>query len=195
MRWFAAILLLLLPLASMAAEPVGRLFFTPAQRATLDNARRQNIKINVETETPAFEIISVNGVVKRSDGESIVWINNKPMSDKQAVSGIKITPHRGDDARVNLQLQQSGREVDLRVGQNLDAVSGQILESYQQPVAAAVVEKKESVAEKKQPAAGVTEKTKSRTSLRKTDDEPIAESVAQPAEQPQAVPPPAPTQY
>lgn len=56
MRWLAFIIFML-PLVSSAAEPLGRLFFTPQQRATLDNARGQKIKIDVEvepeTETPA----------------------------------------------------------------------------------------------------------------------------------------------
>ncbi|HSS46973.1 MAG TPA: hypothetical protein VLL03_06125 [Burkholderiales bacterium] len=188
MKWIA-IPLLMLPLASASAEPMGRLFFTPAQRETLDNARRQNIKIDVETEAPTLESISVNGVVKRSDGESIIWINNRPIKNQRAPGGIKITPRDTDRARVNVQFPQSGRNVDLKVGQSLDAVSGQVVESFQRPVPPAVTEKKSTAAEKPQPSpaeqpAAPMEKPKSRISSRQAGDEPVSEPSAPNDEQP-----------
>lgn len=201
MKW-VAILFLMLPFAGASAEPMGRLFFTPAQRETLDNARRQNIKIDVETEAPTLESISVNGVVKRSDGESIIWINNRPIRDRRAPGGIKIMPRGADNASVSLQLPQSGRYVDLKVGQNLDAVSGRVFENFQSPAPLAVTEKKGTAAEKPQPGpteqpAAPTEKPKSRISS-KADDEAVREPPAPDNEKP-AIPspqqPPTTVQY
>lgn len=183
-----AMLLLLLPFSSASAEPIGRLFFTPEQRATMDNARRQKIKIDVETEAPVMENISVNGVVKRSDGESIVWINNRPIRNRQAPGGFKITPT--DSARVNVQLPQSNRSVDMKVGQSLNTASGRIAESYQIPALTAVPEKKITAAEKPQPAAP-TEKLKSRIS-NKADEEAAREPSASDNEQPPIPSPPQP---
>ena len=183
-----AMLLLLLPFAGASADPIGRLFFTPEQRATLDNARRQNIKIDVETEAPAMENIKVNGVVKRSDGESIVWINNRPIRNRQAPGGYKITPT--DSARVNVQLPQSHRSVDMKVGQSLNAASGRIAESYQIPAQTAGTEKKITAVEKPQPAAP-TEKLKSRISS-KADEEAVREPSAPDNEQPAIPTPPQP---
>ncbi|MGH8743000.1 MAG: hypothetical protein ACREUY_01840 [Burkholderiales bacterium] len=181
-----AMLLLLLPFSSASAEPIGRLFFTPEQRATMDNARRQKIKIDVETEAPVMENISVNGVVKRSDGESIVWINNRPIRNRQAPGGFKITPT--DSARVNVQLPQSNRSVDMKVGQSLNAASGRIAESYQIPALTAVPEKKITATEKPQPAAP-SEKIKSRISS-KADEEAVREPSAPDNEQPASPSPP-----
>ena len=190
MRWLAFITLML-PLVSSAAEPLGRLFFTPQQRSTLDNARGQNIKINVEVEpeTPTpLEIISVNGMIKRSDGQSTVWINNRPLNEKRSPSGIKIISRSTDDARVTLQLPQSSRNVDLKVGQNLDAITGQIQESYQRPPMPALNEKITAPsARSAQPNAApapTSKKTKSRISATEADDEVVSEPPPQIDEQP-----------
>ena len=190
MRWLAFITLML-PLVSFSAEPLGRLFFTPQQRATLDNSRGQNIKIEIETETPALEIISVNGVIKRSDGQSTVWINNHPLNEKRVPSGIKIISRSADDASVTLQLPQSSRNVDLKVGQNLDTASGQIQESYQRAPLLPVNEKK-TVPPSAQSAqqntlaspAATSKKPKSKISAKEADDEVESEPPPQTDEQP-----------
>jgi hypothetical protein len=188
MRW-VALITLMLPLIGSAAEPLGRLFFSPEQRATLDNARKQNIKINVETETPTPEIISVNGMIQRSDGLSTVWVNNRPLNEKHAPSGIRIISRSSGDARVTLQLPPSSRNVDLKVGQNLDAISGQIQENYQRRPVPPLYEKITTPsAQSTQPNAVATpapasEKPKSRISGRKADDEVASEPPPQTDEQ------------
>ncbi len=194
MRWLAFIAMML-PLVSSAAEPLGRLFYTPEQRATLDNARRQNIKIEVETETPTPpENISVNGVIKRSDGQSTVWINNRPLNEKRAPSGIKIIGRSADNTSVTLQLPQSSHNVDLKVGQNLDATSGQIQESYQRSPPLPVIQKKTaSSAQSEQQSVLATpapssEKPKSRISSMEADDEVVSGPPPQTDEQPASEP-------
>ena len=189
MKWLAFITLML-PLLSSAAEPLGRLFYTPQQRATLDNARRQNIKIEVVTETPALpEKISVNGVIQRSDGKSTVWINNRPLNEKYAPNGITIISRSADNASVTLQLPQSNRNVNVKVGQNLDATSGHIQESYQRPQLPPVIQKKTapSAQSSKQSAlatpAPAYEKPKSRSSSTEADDEVVSEPPPQTDEQ------------
>ena len=193
MRWLAFITLML-PLVSFSAEPLGRLFFTPQQRATLDNSRGQKIKIEVETvetEPPAMEIISFNGVIKRSDGQSTVWINHHPLNEKRAPSGIKIISRSVDDASVTLQLPQSSSNVDLKVGQNLDTASGQIQESYQRSSQLPVNEKKTvppSAQSAQQNAlaspAPKSKKPKSKISAKEAGDEFESEPPPQTDEQP-----------
>ena len=190
MRWLAFITLML-PLVSSAAEPLGRLFFTPQQRSTLDNARGQKIKIDVEveteTETPNLEIISVNGMIKRSDGQSTVWINNQLLNEKRAPSGIKIISRSADDARVTLQLPPSSRNVDLKVGQNLDAVTGQIQESYQRspmpPLNEKITAPSAQSAQPNATLAPTSKKTKSRISAMEANDEVVSEPHLQTDEQ------------
>jgi hypothetical protein len=188
MRWLAFIALML-PLLGFAAEPLGRLFYTPQQRATLDNARGQKIKIDVETETPTSpENISVNGVIERSDGQSTVWINNRPVNEKRATSGIKIIGRSADNASVTLQLPQSSRSVDVKVGQNLDATSGHVQENYQKPPPPVMQKKTAPSAQSEQQNALATpapssEKPKSRISSTETDDEAASEPSPQADEQ------------
>src|SRR5689334_24935201 len=79
--------LLAMPALGQQQEaPLGRLFLTPEQRAALDNARRNKIRAEAvaaavvkKPKPPAARSVLINGVVKRSDGETIVWVNGKPV--------------------------------------------------------------------------------------------------------------------
>lgn len=112
---------------------LGRMFFTPAQRATLDNARKQNLRIeigtaNAEPAAPVPQNLSVNGVVRRSDGKSTIWLNNRAVTEPQA-GGVNVVTGKNDN-RVKLTDPESGRSVDLKVGQTVEIVSGTIQENY-----------------------------------------------------------------
>jgi hypothetical protein len=127
-----AAIALMLCAGPLAAADLGRIFFTPAQRATLDNARKLNIRSEVGSEngqaTPMPQNVSVNGVVRRSDGKSTVWINNRALSAPQT-GGINVSTGKTGD-RVKLTVPESGRSVDLKVGQTVEIVSGTIEEGY-----------------------------------------------------------------
>lgn len=72
------LVLLMLPATAISGstEPLGRLFFTPEQRAALD---RQRLNHNgngqqIATEGP----VVINGLVRRSSGKDTVWLNGLP---------------------------------------------------------------------------------------------------------------------
>src|SRR6478735_5420725 len=120
--------------AASAAE-LGRMFFTPAQRATLDNARKQNIRVEIGNESeqqpaaaPVPQNVSVNGIIRRSDGKNTIWLNNRVVNE-QNPSGMNAAIVKSDN-RVRLSVPDSGRSVDLKVGQTVEIVSGTIEESY-----------------------------------------------------------------
>lgn len=121
--------------AARAAEPVGRLFFTPAQRASLDVARTQRARTALptdgteETAAPVAQTITYGGMVRRSDGKSTVWINNRPVSDKEAGAGAIVGRVRPDGG-ISLQVPQSGRSVNLKPGQSIELLSGAIEEGF-----------------------------------------------------------------
>jgi hypothetical protein len=123
----------LTPTPASAAESIGRLFFTPAQRAQLDNARSQKNRATLASEqqegAPAAEVITYGGMVRRSDGKSTVWINNRSLHDREATGGVAVGPVRSDGA-LTIQLPQSGRNVELKVGQSMEVLSGTIEEPY-----------------------------------------------------------------
>ena len=124
----------LLLCAGVANADLGRLFFTPTQRAALDNARKQNTRIEIAPEKvpppppPSPQSVSVDGVVRSSDGKSTVWLNNRAVTGRQA-DGLTVSTNRNDN-RVRLSVPQSGRSIDLKVGQTVEIVSGTIQEGY-----------------------------------------------------------------
>jgi hypothetical protein len=128
------------------AAELGRLFFTPAQRGLLDNARKQNIRVDVgndreQPRAPVPQNVSVSGLVQRSDGKSTVWLNSRPVTEQQqAGGGIFVTTHSKEPA-VKLTVPESGRSVDLKVGQTVEVVSGTIAEGYARRPAPKAVEK------------------------------------------------------
>lgn len=129
MKFFLGMLLIALNCNTVQADTaLGRLFFTPSQRDALDKARQQNL--NMETANNTTEdSITLNGVVKRSDGRHTVWINSKAFEE-----GIKIN-RDSKSGNYNVQLPYSEQNVRLKVGQRLDSVSGKIEEAYHEKAA------------------------------------------------------------
>src|SRR5688572_14425741 len=85
-----------LSLAAQQQEPLGRLFFTPPQRSSLDIARSQRARTTLATESTEQQpvqqeqTISYGGMVRRSDGKSTVWINGRPVTEQEAASGATV---------------------------------------------------------------------------------------------------------
>jgi hypothetical protein len=129
--------------AQQQQEPMGRLFFTPAQRSSLDVARSQRARATLSTErteeqpaVPQEQTITYGGAVRRSDGKSTVWINGRPVTEQEAVAGATVVGRVGADGSVSLQVPQSGRSVQLKPGQSIELLSGTIEEAYsRKPVA------------------------------------------------------------
>ena len=144
MHAFLAGLFFSLTFPAWAADPtVGRLFFTPSQRASLDVARSQRTRVTVATETtqevvqPVPQTITYGGMIRRSDGRSTVWINNRPVHDGNATEGSPTVVRRvAPDGAVTLEVPQSNRRIDLKVGQSVEVLSGSIADNYEKPAAA-----------------------------------------------------------
>ena len=96
---------------SAAAEDLGRLFFTPAQRQDLDRRRAANVQ---ETATVIREsTLTLQGQVSRSGGKTTTWINSVPQHDTYGSS---------DPARASIQTGENEPTVELKVGQTFDRV-------------------------------------------------------------------------
>jgi hypothetical protein len=125
-----------------AQERLGRLFFTPAQRASLDVARSQRARAAVATEkseqeaAPVPQTITYSGVLRRSDGKTTVWINNQPVHDRESAGAAAIVGRVRPDGSVTLQVPQSGRSVILKPGQSVELLSGAVEEGYSRRVEA-----------------------------------------------------------
>ena len=129
-----------------AADSLGRLFFTPEQRTQLEVVRTQRDRRAPVVETgPAAapqptvpQTVTYSGIVRRSDGRSTVWINGKPVNERDRVKGadeVSVTGVRNDGA-LSVTIPQADRRASLRVGQSLDVESGVIEESYRRRVTA-----------------------------------------------------------
>ena len=117
-----------------AAEPLGRLFYTPEQRAQLDVLRsRKHIAppaAEPEKPPPAPEVLKYDGIVQRSDGRATVWINSRQIDGAKPGAQLPTGGRLRADRRISVKLPQSGRDVDLRVGQRVDVQSGSVEEPY-----------------------------------------------------------------
>ena len=151
--------------ATGADVPLGRLFFTPSQRSSLDIARTQRARATLATEktdevstaAPVPQSITYDGVVRRSDGRSTVWINRRPVHDKEAASSTVVVGRVRQDGSVSLQMPQSGRSVELKPGQSVELLSGAIEESFSRKPATPPEARPEAKSESKPAAKGAPE--------------------------------------
>jgi len=78
----------------------GRLFYTPAQRAQLEDARARNVAPTgpgqQASSARAPAPLRYDGVVIRSDGRTTRWVDGKAQRDGSAVSGLKPGQIRAD---------------------------------------------------------------------------------------------------
>jgi hypothetical protein len=97
------------------AEGLGRLFFTPEQRAQLEyNSLHENDPVSSAT-----RVLTVNGIVQKRGGERTVWINGVPQlagkSDERTPESLPVA------------VPGQAKPVKLKVGEKL------ILEQPAQP--------------------------------------------------------------
>jgi hypothetical protein len=128
---------------ALSADNLGRLFLTPEQRAQLEIVRAQRdrrLPVTADTEvslkaTPVPqgpEVVTYNGVVRRSDGKSTVWISGKPINEPNSGKHdgvVNVLDLQGDGA-VSVAVPQAARTASLKVGQRLEVTSGRVEESY-----------------------------------------------------------------
>lgn len=130
-------LVLLAATAVQAAEPqLGRLFHTPSERAALEDARRRNIRAeelaaeaSKQPRAPRARIVTVTGIVQRSDGEAYAWVNGKPV-DMHTGQGRRMRLTPGQPAVV-MRSPDQGRSVEVKVGQRADLRTGRVQEAYE----------------------------------------------------------------
>lgn len=158
MKWLTALLLLALPQIAQAAEPVpvGRIFFTPVQRAQLDLLRTQKAVASKVRDEPVPENVTYNGIVRRSDGKTTVWVNNEAMTDAELRVKQSIVGRIDRNGQILLQTPQltGAAQLQLKVGQSAELLSGKIDETYAAPRAATAAKQK---AESKSPTTSAAE--------------------------------------
>ena len=88
--------------ANAQAQELGRLFFTPEQRAALDARRKARVPDKPAavpvTESP---VTRVNGAVQRGGGKSTVWVNGEMIPEDAQADSARVAP-RGTQSRKSL---------------------------------------------------------------------------------------------
>lgn len=145
MRFFALFILVTAQIAliqsAQAAQPIGRLFSSPAERSTL-NYLRQTKKVmmvapvetidqqaeSVHVELP--DAINMQGYVKRNDGkQGTVWINNQAMQENTGNKDVQVGSLPENGNRVPLKLPANGRRLTLKAGQVYDPQNNRVREA------------------------------------------------------------------
>ncbi|HLX80041.1 MAG TPA: hypothetical protein VKS43_05605 [Burkholderiales bacterium] len=130
MKPAAAILLgIAMSLSSAAAQTqeLLRLFFTPDQRAALDERRKARVP-DKPTAAPVEEspLTRVDGVVRRSGGKSTVWVNGETIPESAQPGSPKISPAGAKPDQVSIPVGEGAQPKDLRVGESLDRGNGEV---------------------------------------------------------------------
>jgi len=153
--------------ASENNQSLERLFTTLKERKVLDRARLNYIANSPQTLDSSSDDsndksltgkkepkVVLNGFITRSDGKSVVWINDSnTMGEELDKQGIKVNTKKMK--RNLIQFSVPGRKVSMKPGQAVDIENGKVIEVYNLP-------KKEqkksqvdrSLSENREPTAG-----------------------------------------
>jgi hypothetical protein len=129
------LLLLLVPALPVShaiateAQAIGRLFYTPRERADMDQARQLAEKNHADsaasTVNQVGDQVTLDGFVRKNNGKTTVWINQMPQHGRENPQGITIVQSGRHSSIVSMQLP-SGKSIDLKPGQTFDASNGKV---------------------------------------------------------------------
>jgi len=112
--------------ADYDAEDLKKLFTDKKQRAQIDAARSGNLS---DGELQQTSKIKVSGYVTRSDGKSVVWLNNKNTLESSGIGDIKVHQSSiGKNKQVTISVD--GKTKKLRPGETWQKETGKIVENY-----------------------------------------------------------------
>ena len=117
----AILVLAALLTAPCGAEELGRLFFSPAERAALDAQRRASA---TRAEPAAPAPMRIDGYVLRAGGSSTVWVNGRASAGGPLPEDVSVTPDAGRPGEVAVTLRSRGASTRVKVGDTMDAASG-----------------------------------------------------------------------
>ena len=110
---------------SAQAQELGRLFFTPEQRAALDARRKARVPDKpAAAPVTVLPTTRVDGAVRRSGGKSTVWVDGQMIPEDAQAGGARVTPRSPNPGSVSIPADENTQRQDLRVGESLDRSSG-----------------------------------------------------------------------
>ena len=115
---------LLVAAQTCPAQELGRLFFTPEERAALDARRRARVPDKpAAAAVVASPTTKLDGYVTRSRGPSTVWVNGEPLPEGSA-DAPRIG--RSQEGRVSVPVGEGGRRAGLKPGEVIDRGTGEV---------------------------------------------------------------------
>jgi len=121
----AFLLVILIAAPAAQSQEVGRLFFTPDQRANLDQRRKARVPDKPAAATVVSPVTRVDGYVKRSAGPPTVWINGESVPEN-APEAPRIDGGRDPSGSVSISVGESGKRMRLKPGESLDRGNGEV---------------------------------------------------------------------
>jgi hypothetical protein len=128
--------------SALAAEPIGRLFTSPAERSNLDYLRqtKKKLVVPVITEAPIDapeaapivlpEAVNLQGYVKRNDGkDGTVWVNDQALQENSRNKEVAVGKLSESSNRVPIKLSGNGKRLNLKAGQVYDPQTGRVREA------------------------------------------------------------------
>ncbi len=116
-------------------DTIGRIFMTPEQRAALDSARESGTDLPADAGQPTGpraaspdEPVVLNGVVRRSQGPSVAWVNGVRAG---AAGDESVHLRRGPDRHNQVTLEEAGgTTARLKPGQFWIPATGRVADCY-----------------------------------------------------------------
>ncbi len=113
--------------ADYDAADLQKLFTDKKQRARID-AKRSGSYTESDIQAPTSKKIKVSGYVTRSDGKSVVWINNKNTLDSLRIDDVKVHQSSiGKNKKVTISVDN--KTTRLRPGETWYKETGKIVDN------------------------------------------------------------------
>lgn len=110
-------------------EDLGRLFIDAEQREKLEAVRRGTYQAEKE-EKSRVSNVRVNGLMIRSGGSNVVWVNGVNTMDGSAPAGINVNPKTADRDNYTIKVDIEGKPVNMKPGQNWSEGTGTVRDNY-----------------------------------------------------------------
>ena len=126
-------LVLALPATGIAAHfsenELGKLFTTPVQRQKID-AFRKGKSIGAVREQVSPSDVKIQGLVKRSDGKSVVWLNGQNTLNSSHVGGVRASAANKNIKSDKVRVTINNKTVRLKPGEVWSEETNQVTDTY-----------------------------------------------------------------
>jgi len=117
------------PVMAESSDDLDRLFTDRKERAQIDAMRRGAYSPG-EGSAAGISNVRVDGVMLRSDGSNVVWVNGKSTLEKTNVSGVRVYPDKVNRDSYAAPVVVDGKRKYIKPGQSWSASSGKIKDDY-----------------------------------------------------------------